>query len=338
MNSFWHNLGFLFSVLAFFVCGSVARAHDARPAYLEITETAKERYSVWWRTPTLSGNRLPVVLQMPGSCRNIIPPSQRDLNDSTLERRIIDAGTTGLGGQVIRFPGLQGTIADVLVRVTRLDGTHWTKLIKPVDASFVFTATPGLFAVAGAYFIHGVDYILGGFDHLLFVFGLLLLVRNGWMLVKTVTAFTLAHSITLALAALGVVHLPGPPVEAAIALSILLLATEIARANRGQPSLTVRWPWVMAFCFGLLHGFGFASALSQIGLPQNDLPLALFTFNLGVEAGQLIFVGTVLGIRALLMRIKLPRMVFQYARPVSSYAVGILAAFWFIERLVAFAP
>jgi hydrogenase/urease accessory protein HupE len=338
MNCSWRNLGFLFPMLTFFACGSVARAHDARPAYLEITETSKEHYSVLWRTPTLSGNRLPVVLQIPESCRNIIPPSLRDLNDSTLERRIIDAGPMGLGGQTIRFPGLQGTIADVLVRVTRLDGTHWTKLVKPADASFEFTATPGLFAVAGAYFVHGVDHILGGFDHLLFVFGLLLLVRNGWMLVKTVTAFTLAHSITLALAALGVVHLPGPPVEAAIALSILLLATEIARANRGQPSLTVGLPWVMAFCFGLLHGFGFASALSQIGLPQNDLPLALFTFNLGVEAGQLIFVGTVLGLRALLMRIKLPPAVFQYARPVSSYAVGILAAFWFVERLVAFVP
>jgi hydrogenase/urease accessory protein HupE len=327
----------VFFVLVFLGCTVVARAHDARPAYLEITETAKEHYAVLWRTPTLSGNRLPVALQMPRSCRNVIPPSLRDLNDSTIERRIIDAGTTGLSGQIVRFPGLQGTIADVLVRVTRLDGTHWTKLVRPADASFEFTATPGMFAVAGAYFIHGVEHILGGFDHLLFVFGLVLLVRNGWMLVKTVTAFTLAHSITLALAALGIVHVPGPPVEAAIALSILLLATEIVRANRGQPSLTAQWPWVVAFCFGLLHGFGFASALSQIGLPQKDLPLALFTFNVGVEAGQLIFVGAVLGIRALLMRIKLPELVFRYARPVSSYAVGILAAFWFIQRLMSFA-
>ena len=328
---------FVLFALGFFGWTAVARAHDARPAYLEITETGKERYSVWWRTPTLSGNRLPVALQMPSSCRNVIPPSKRDLNDSTIERRIIDAGTTGLAGQIVRFPGLQGTIADVLVRVSRLDGTHWTKLVRPADASFEFTATPGIFAVAGAYFIHGVEHILGGFDHLLFVFGLMLLVRNGWMLLKTVTAFTLAHSITLALASLGVVHLPGPPVEAAIALSILLLATEIVRANRGQPSLTAQWPWVVAFCFGLLHGFGFASALSQIGLPQKDLPLALFTFNVGVEAGQLIFVGVVLGIRTLLMRLKLPELVFRSARPVSSYAVGILAAFWFIQRLMCFA-
>jgi hydrogenase/urease accessory protein HupE len=330
------NLEVVLCAFGFLACGPVAHAHDARPAYLEITETARERYSVVWRTPTLSGNRLPVALQMPRGVRNVIPPSQRDLNDSTLERRIIDAGAMGLAGQIVRFPGLQGTIADVLVRVARLDGTHWTKLVRPADASFEFTATPGIFVVAGAYFFHGVEHILGGFDHLLFVFGLLLLVRSGWMLVKTVTAFTLAHSITLALAALGLVHLPGPPVEAAIALSILLLATEIVRANRGQTSLTAQWPWVVAFCFGLLHGFGFASALSQIGLPQKDLPLALFTFNVGVEAGQLIFVGAVLGLRALLMRIKLPELAIRFARPVSSYAVGILAAFWFIQRLMSF--
>jgi hydrogenase/urease accessory protein HupE len=326
----------LLFVLAGLLCPRLAQAHDARPAYLEVTEVAKERYTIVWRTPTYAGVRLPVLLQMPASCRDLIAPSQRDLGDSTLERRTIDAGVTGLGGQTIRFPGLQGTIADVLVRVTRLDGTHWTKLVRPVDASFQFTGTPGVLAVAGAYFVHGIGHILTGFDHLLFVFGLMLLVRNAWMLVKTVTAFTIAHSITLALAALGLVHLPGLPVEAAIALSILLLATEIVRANRGQHSFTAQWPWVVAFSFGLLHGFGFASALSQIGLPQREIPLALFSFNLGVEAGQLIFVGAVLSVRAVLMSINLPDVAIRLARPASSYAVGILAAFWFIQRLTSF--
>jgi hydrogenase/urease accessory protein HupE len=191
-------------------------------------------------------------------------------------------------------------------------------------------------AVIVAYFIHGVEHILTGFDHLLFVFGLMLLVRSAWMLIKTVTAFTIAHSITLALAALGVVHVPGPPVEAAIALSILLLATEIVRANRGQHSFTAQWPWVVAFSFGLLHGFGFASALSQIGLPQSEIPLALFSFNVGVEAGQLIFVGAVLGLLWVLSHIKRPALTIRLARPISSYAVGILAAFWFIQRLTLF--
>ncbi|MNM52760.1 HupE / UreJ protein [compost metagenome] len=190
--------------------------------------------------------------------------------------------------------------------------------------------------MAGAFLVHGIQHILGGFDHLLFVFGLLLLVGNGWMLVKTITAFTLAHSITLALAALGAVQLPGPPVEATIALSILLLAVEIVRKNRGDVSFTIQWPWVVAFCFGLLHGFGFAGALAQIGLPQRDLPLALFTFNVGVEIGQLMFVAAVLSLRALLLRCRLPRSALLYARPVAAYGLGTLAAFWFFERVSSF--
>ena len=156
------------------------------------------------------------------------------------------------------------------------------------------------------------------------------------MLVKTITAFTLAHSITLVLAALGAVRLPGPPVEATIALSILLLAVEIARKNRGETSFTIQWPWVVAFCFGLLHGFGFAGALAQIGLPQRDLPLALFTFNVGVEIGQLMFVAAALSIRTLLLHCRLPRSALLYAQPVASYGLGTLAAFWFFERVWSF--
>jgi hydrogenase/urease accessory protein HupE len=210
--------------------------------------------------------------------------------------------------------------------------------VRPTRPWIEIATVPGSFAVAGAFLVHGVEHILGGFDHLLFVFGLLLVVRGGWMLVKTVTAFTLAHSITLALATLGVVHVSGPPVEAMIALSILLLAVEIVRSHRGQPSLTLRWPWVVAFCFGLLHGFGFAGALSEIGLPQRDLPLALFTFNVGVEIGQLFFVGAVLAARALLLRCRLPAFALRIAQPAASYALGTLAAYWFFERVAGFWP
>ena len=154
---------------------------------------------------------------------------------------------------------------------------------------------------------------------------------------RTITAFTLAHSITLALATLGVVHVPGPPVEATIALSILLLAAEIIHLRRGQPSLTANWPWVVAFTFGLLHGFGFAGALTAIGLPANDVPLALFGFNVGVELGQLLFIAVVLGTLALVKRLQLPRPLVQHAMPVAAYTIGALAAFWFIERLAGFA-
>jgi len=161
-------------------------------------------------------------------------------------------------------------------------------------------------------------------------------VRSGRVLLWTVTAFTLAHSITLSLATLGLVHVPGPPVEASIALSILLLACEIIRLQRGQASLTARWPWIVAFCFGLLHGFGFASALADIGLPQGDIPLALFTFNIGVEIGQLIFIGCVLSALACARYFDVPTMVKRYALPVTTYAIGSVAAFWFIDRLTGF--
>jgi hypothetical protein len=168
------------------------------------------------------------------------------------------------------------------------------------------------------------------------VLALILIVRSTRMLLLTVTAFTLAHSITLSLATAGVVHVAGPPVEATIALSILLLACEIIRADRGQASMTAKWPWLVAFSFGLLHGFGFASALTEIGLPQGDIPLALFAFNVGVEAGQLIFIAAVLTVLQCAKLIRLPALVVRHARPVTTYAIGIMAAYWFVERLAGF--
>ncbi|APV42320.1 HupE / UreJ protein [Pseudomonas frederiksbergensis] len=323
-------------LLLLWFMGLTAMAHESRPAYLEINETTTGRYDVMWRTPVLSGMRLPIVLKFADGVRSVVEPVESELNDSLIERRIIDAGPTGLVGQRIEFIGLQASITDVLVRVSRLDGSLTTTLVHPAQPWIDIAGTPGMLSVAGAFLVHGIQHILGGVDHLLFVFGLLLLVSNGWMLVKTITAFTLAHSITLVLAALGAVRLPGPPVEATIALSILLLAVEIARKNRGETSFTIQWPWVVAFCFGLLHGFGFAGALAQIGLPRHDLPLALFTFNVGVEIGQLMFVAAALSLRALLLHCRLPRSALLYAQPVASYGLGTLAAFWFFERVWSF--
>lgn len=323
-------------LLLLWFMGLTAMAHESRPAYLEINETATGRYDVMWRTPVLSGMRLPIALKFADGVRTVVEPVESELNDSLIERRIIDAGPTGLVGQRIEFIGLQASITDVLVRVSRLDGSLTTTLVHPAQPWIDIAGTPGMLSVAGAFLVHGIQHILGGVDHLLFVFGLLLLVSNGWMLVKTITAFTLAHSITLVLAALDAVRLPGPPVEATIALSILLLAVEIARKNRGETSFTIQWPWVVAFCFGLLHGFGFAGALAQIGLPRHDLPLALFTFNVGVEIGQLMFVAAALSLRALLLHCRLPRSALLYAQPVASYGLGTLAAFWFFERVWSF--
>jgi hydrogenase/urease accessory protein HupE len=191
-------------------------------------------------------------------------------------------------------------------------------------------------AIAGAFVGHGIEHILGGYDHLLFVLALILIVRSTRALVWTITAFTLAHSITLALASLDVVNVPGPPIEAAIAFSIVLLAAEIVRLRRGEPSLTARWPWVVAFCFGLLHGFGFAGALSEIGLPRGDIPLALFAFNVGVELGQLAFIAAVLGSLAILRRVALLRSLERPVANAAPYAIGSLAAFWFVGRVATF--
>jgi hydrogenase/urease accessory protein HupE len=189
--------------------------------------------------------------------------------------------------------------------------------------------------VARTYLALGVEHILTGFDHLLFVLALLLIVKSARRIVATVTAFTVAHSLTLAAATLGFVHLPQPPVEAAIALSIAFVAAEIVHGLDGRPGLTARAPWLVAFAFGLLHGLGFAGALAEIGLPQSAIPLALLCFNLGVELGQLAFVVALLACLALARRARIPWP--RAARPLPAYAIGALAMFWVIERVAAFA-
>lgn len=313
-----------------------ARAHEIRPAYLDLKETAPGQYDVLWRTPVLSGMRLPLALQMPEDVRNLREPQVDELTDSLVERRWVDAGPGGIEGKRIDFPGLQLSITDVLVRIERLNGAHSTDLIHPSRPYLEVPPPRGALATAAVFLTQGIEHILFGPDHLLFVLALILIVRDGRVLLWTITAFTLAHSITLSLATLGVVHVPRPPVEAMIALSILLLACEIVRLRHGEPSLTSRWPWAVAFTFGLLHGFGFAGALAELGLPQGDIPLALFSFNVGVEIGQLIFIGAVLGLMASVRRIPIPAQVERHASLAAAYAIGTTAAFWFIERLAAF--
>lgn len=331
---FWSSRFWLGIALVFASFGALA--HDARPAYLEIRQTAPERYDLIWRTPVLSGMPLPVLLKLPDGFRDVVAPHTQDLSDSRVDRRLIEA-PGGLAGRRIEFVGLQGTIADVLVRVTLADGATTTTLVRPSQAWVEIQSSSGSWLeVAGAFVKHGIEHILGGYDHLLFVLALLLIVRNARTLVWTITAFTLAHSITLALATLGVVHVPGPPVEAAIAFSIVLLACEIVRLRRGESSVMARWPWVIAFCFGLLHGFGFAGALSEIGLPKGDIPLALLAFNVGVELGQLAFIGAVLGALWLVRRIGVASVVERRIGEATPYAIGALAAFWFVGRVATF--
>jgi hydrogenase/urease accessory protein HupE len=333
----WLQVALVGLLAALMVPMPLARAHEVRPAYLQIDEVAPGRYQLLWRTPVLAGTRLPVILRLPDEIHDLVEPAAQELSDSLVERRVFDAGTQGLAGRRIEFVGLQATVTDVLVRVQMLDSTHSTTLVRPSQPWVDLATSRSSLQVATAYLMHGIEHILFGYDHLLFVLALILIVRRGRVLLMTVTAFTVAHSITLSLATLGLVHVPGPPVEATIALSILLLACEIIRSDRGQASLTAQWPWLVAFSFGLLHGFGFASALTEIGLPQGDIPLALFAFNVGVEAGQLIFIAAVLGALRCAQWIAFPALVERHARSVATYAIGIMAAYWFIERLAGFA-
>ena len=304
-----------------------------RPAYLEVNETAPGRYEVLWRTPINAGMRLPVALKLPDDPRNITAPSLKEFSGTLLERRLVDAGDNGLAGKRIEFVGLQATITDVLVRVQALDGTHTTSLVHPSRPWVEIAASRGIVDVAGAYLVQGIEHILFGTDHLLFVLGLMLLVRNRWVLLKTITAFTIAHSITLAAATLGYVHVPAPPLEAAIALSIMFVGVEVLRSRRGETSLTLRQPWLVAFAFGLVHGLGFASGLASIGLPQGDIPVALLMFNIGVEVGQVSFVAFTL----LLMRL-FHQLGIHWPQPVRimpAYVVGSFGAFWTIDRIAA---
>jgi hydrogenase/urease accessory protein HupE len=226
--------------------------------------------------------------------------------------------------------GLESTITDVIVRVHHKDGRLESHLLKPTNPSVTLGAATSAWQRAGSYVRLGVEHILLGIDHLLFVLGLLLIVGDRWMLLKTITAFTVAHSLTLAIATLGYASAPLPPLNAAIALSILFLGPEIVRRWRGESSLTIRHPWVVAFAFGLLHGFGFASGLTTMGLPKAEIPLALLLFNVGVEIGQLGFVALILGLERAFraLEIRWPQLV----ELLPGYAVGSLGAYWTIQR------
>lgn len=317
-------------LLSIFWTAGAAIAHESRPAFLQIREIAPQKYELLWRTPVNSGMPLPVVLQMPDGTRNSTDPVVQRLSDSTVERRRVELDHGDIAGRRIDFVGLQATITDVLVRMSWLDGRQVTEIVKPARPWVDITGDQSKWDVARAYASLGIEHILLGVDHLLFVVGLMIIVRSSRSLIKTITAFTVAHSMTLGLATLGVVSLPAEPLNAAIALSILFLGLEVVQLWRGGTSLTLRQPWIVAFAFGLLHGFGFASGLTTAGLASGDIPLALLAFNVGVEIGQLAFVFLILLLHRALrfLQFDLP----DWAKYVPGYVVGSLGAFWTIER------
>jgi len=321
----------LFVALAVF--GLLARgvsAHELRPAFLELRQTSPENYDVLFKVPGGGENmRLALYAELPEDCVKTAAPRTTFVENAFTERWSVRR-PGGLGGGTIRIAGLAATATDVLVRLESLDGRSQIIRLTPDKPSFVVESAPSRWRVAATYARLGVDHILRGIDHLLFVFGLMLIVPNRWMLLKTVTAFTVAHSVTLGAATLGYVSVPVQPVEAAIALSILFLGPEIVRHQRGESSLTIRNPWIVAFVFGLMHGLGFASGMNTVGIPRGEIPVALLCFNLGVEAGQLGFVAVILllarAFRAIPVR--WPRVV----ELVPAYTVGSMGAFWAIQR------
>jgi hydrogenase/urease accessory protein HupE len=323
----------LAALLAVFWVCTTAKSHELRPAFLDMQETAPDVFAVVWKVPAAGDMRLPLDLQLPANCAERTPPA-KEFDNNYLLTRWTALCSGGLRGHDIAVAGLRTTLTDVLARIGYADGTSEVSRLTPEHPRFTVTGKMDGWATASTYFMLGVEHILTGIDHLLFVLALMLLIRNRWMLFKTITAFTIAHSITLGGAALGYFSLPQKPVEAAIALSIAFVASELIKMKPGERRLSEAYPWLVAFTFGLLHGFGFAGALTEIGLPQADVPLALLTFNLGVEAGQLLFVGFVLLVTAavsLLVSRPLAR-----ARTLAAYLIGISAMYWLVERLAAF--
>ena len=315
-----------------------ALADEFRPAYLQLTQLSADRYDVLWKLPALDeATTLRVHPQFPDGTRELTPVQSSYAAGTAVQRWRIEV-TGGLAGKAIEFSGLPATRLDVLVRVQRADGTVQLGRVLRLEPHFMVTASPGSFEVVRTYTVLGIEHILTGFDHLLFVLALVILVKGLRRLIATITAFTLAHSLSLVAATLGWVHVPGPPVEASIALSIVFVAGEIIHTKDGRPGLTQRYPWVVAFTFGLLHGLGFASALAEVGLPQRAIPVALFFFNVGVEIGQLLFIAAVLTVtaaaRRITRRIRVPQLPWLWRVP--PYAIGGIASYWVLERISAF--
>lgn len=312
---------------------SASDSHELRPGFLEIRQTGADTYDIRFKVPARGDMRLGLHVRLPADCAETSPPRIERSGAALLEHSAVRC-PGGLAHREVSIDGLSGTFTDVVVRVESADGAVQAARLTPDSPSFTVAAAPTWVETARTYFLLGVEHILLGIDHLLFVLALLLLVRDVWMLVKVITAFTVAHSITLALAALGWAQIPQAPVEAVIALSIMFVAAEVVRQTRPESDLTKRMPWLVAFAFGLLHGLGFGGALKEIGLPQSDVPLALLTFNLGVEAGQLLFVFTVVGVSTLVRRVfSLDR---SWLRTAAGYGIGSLAAVWFVQRVALF--
>ncbi len=309
-------------------------ADEFRPALLEITESEPGWYAVLWKVPLQNGRALDMSPTFPEHMKRMGPVSARVVQGSNIEQSTWMSESGSLVGGTIEIAGLSALPIDVIVQIDMADGSEHSAILRPASPTYVVPERATKWTVAGSYWKIGTIHILEGYDHLLFVLALLLIIPNLWMLFKTITAFTLAHSVSLALATLGVVNMPGAPTEAVISLSILFLAVEIVHSRQGRVTFTEQYPWVVALAFGLVHGLGFAGALAEVGLPQQEIPLALLMFNVGVETGQILFVCGVLVVISLIKRVPVGWPAGSWR--LMPYAIGCTAAFWTVQRISSF--
>lgn len=316
--------------LMVFAWAAPASADELRPGYLELTQKSAGVWNIVWKAPVKGGLATNAVPALPKICTATTP--RRELVNGSVVATSTVTCSAPLAGQKIGLRGLDATFTDALVRIAPLGRPVQAARLTPAEPMTEVATRPVSAQVAKTYFVLGVEHILTGYDHLLFVVSLVLLIVGGWQVAKTVTAFTVAHSITLIATSLHMISVPRQPVEICIALSIVFLAVEIVKAKPDAPRLSQRIPWAVAFAFGLLHGFGFAGALAEIGLPEGEVPMALLTFNLGVEAGQLLIVGAGLLFLSAMRRFAIAKL--PVTRVALSYGIGSLAAFWFVERVL----
>lgn len=326
---------FLFSLA---VAAGSAQAHEIRPGYLELHQLDNDAWDVLWKVPVANGSELPVRVRLPPDCHD--GAGSTHAVDGAALMRWRSRCTGGLVDRAVAVEGLSLLRTDVLVRVKLLSGGEQTVRLTPAQAAFVVQGDQHWHDVGISYLGLGVEHILLGVDHLLFVLALMFLVDSGRRLLITVSAFTVGHSMTLIAAAVGGLQLNTAAVEALIALSIAVVGVEIIHRRRGRPGMGARWPATFAGCFGLLHGLGFAAALRELGLPEQAIPLALLSFNVGVELGQLAFIAVVIGVLAMAGALTTRRAegaawhVPGITVPVA-YLIGSAAMFWVFERTSA---
>ncbi len=319
-------------LFVFLLGGQFLSAHEVRPAYLGIRQVDSVTYSILWKIPAL-GDLVPKISPVFPEGWTVEVIDKRLLNGA-VKHKITATSIQPIHGKSIMIDGLSKTMIDVLINIELENGEQYSHIMKADEPFFTIPTEPSSWDVIQTYLVLGIDHILLGIDHLLFVLALVFVTRGKWKIIKTVTSFTLAHSITLSLAALDLVRIPIPPVEAIIALSIVFLAREILLHKECHDSLTYRQPWIVAFAFGLLHGFGFASALSETGLPQTAIPLALAFFNIGVEIGQVVFVLAILLGEYLIQLPQWSIPVWLKKSPI--YLIGGMSFYWLVDRIIGF--